>query len=77
MGSLRGLKVDRSRVDGSRDSLLKRGASNASGSQQHLRNAHLRAADDSFDEFLSDGEASRRSFYIVQPHLKQDDVRQY
>ena len=29
---------------------------------------------DSFDEYLSDGDHSRRSFLIVQPQLKQEDV---
>ena len=63
--------MDRSRVQAasSRDSLSRRVAAGQPPSERY-------DSGDSFDEYLSDGDLSRRSFLIVQPQLKQEEVSQ-
>ena len=63
--------MDRSRVQAasSRDSLSRRVASGQPPRERY-------DSGDSFDEYLSDGDLSRRSFLIVQPQLKQEEVSQ-
>ena len=63
--------MDRSRVQAasSRDSLSRRVAAGQPPRERY-------DSGDSFDEYLSDGDLSRRSFLIVQPQLKQEEVSQ-